>query len=133
MLVIEDNEADVLLIREAIEAANPGASIDVLEDGDEAVRFFDRVQTNDMACPDLVILDVNLPKRQGGEVLDYLRHSRRCRDVLVLVVSTSDSTRDREQMTELGANGYFRKPSDYDAFMSLGTVVRNMLAHDRPA
>ena len=134
MLVVEDNEADVLLIREAIEAENPGVTIDVVEDGDQAVRLFDQLEeATSMPSPDLVILDINLPKRQGGEVLEHLRQSRRFHNVRALVVSTSDSARDREQMAELGADGYFKKPSDYDAFMSLGNIVRNMLANDKPA
>jgi DNA-binding response OmpR family regulator len=63
-----------------------------------------------------------------------MRRSRRCANALVIAVSTSDSARDREQMTELGVNGYFRKPSEYAAFMKLGDLVKGLLAegtHDQ--
>jgi len=80
-----------------------------------------------MACPALVILDINLPKKHGGQVLQHMRSTRRCADALVLVVTSSDSARDRESMAKLGANGYFRKPSDYEQFMKLGGLVRNLL------
>jgi DNA-binding response OmpR family regulator len=128
VLVVEDNEADVLLIRDAILTANPAVMIDVLKDGDKAVRFFDKIDANSsMQCPALVVRDINLPKRHGSEVLKYMRHSELCRDALVVIVSTSGSARDHQQMTELGANGYFKKPSEYDAFMNLGNVVNNLL------
>lgn len=84
-----------------------------------------------MPCPALVILDINLPKKQGGDVLKYMRKSHRCAEAIVLVVSTSDSASDREQMTSLGANGYFRKPSQFDEFMKIGDVVKGLLG--RPA
>jgi CheY-like chemotaxis protein len=74
-----------------------------------------------------VILDINLPKLNGWQVLNHMRQKRRCKDTVVLAVSTSDSPRDREQMIQLGANGYFRKPSDYGEFMKLGDIIRMLL------
>jgi chemotaxis family two-component system response regulator Rcp1 len=133
VLVVEDNEADVALIQEAIQAANLTLVVHIVKDGDQAVRFFDRAETDsNMPRPDLVILDINLPKRAGSDVLKYMRQSQRCRDALVLAVSTSDSARDRERMTELGANGYFRKPSEYDEFMKLGAVIKQLLSKNQP-
>ncbi len=126
---MEDNEADVFLIQEAIEAKKLPMALHVVRDGEQAVRYFDEADGNISApCPSLVILDINLPKKQGGEVLKHMRRSHRCANALVIVVSTSDSARDREQMTELGANGYFRKPSEYAAFMKFGDVVKALLA-----
>ena len=128
MLIVEDNEADVFLIEEAIEAAKLRLSLHVVNDGDQAVRFFDRADADTAApCPALVILDINLPKKQGRDVLKHMRGSRRCGEALVIVVSTSDSPQDRAQMKSLGANGYFRKPSAYDEFMKLGEVVKALL------
>jgi DNA-binding NarL/FixJ family response regulator len=69
-----------------------------------------------------------MPKKMGGEVLSYMRKCKRCADAYVLVVSTSDSPRDRQQMAELGANAYFRKSLDFDEFMKLGEVVKAVLA-----
>jgi two-component system, chemotaxis family, response regulator Rcp1 len=128
VLVVEDNEADVFLIQEAIEAKKLPMALHVVRDGEQAIRYFDEADGDISApCPSLVILDINLPKKQGGEVLKHMRRSRRCANALVIAVSTSDSARDREQMTELGVNGYFRKPSEYAAFMKLGDVVKGLL------
>lgn len=128
MLIVEDNESDVFLIQEAIEATKLGLALDIVTDGEQAVRFVDAADSDPASpCPALVILDINLPKRQGAEVLRHIRQSRRCTNIPVIAVSTSDSGRDREQMANLGANGYFRKPSDYDDFMKLGDLVKTML------
>jgi DNA-binding response OmpR family regulator len=118
----------VFLIEEAIGTTRLPLTLYVAKDGEHAVRFFDRIDANpDMPCPALVILDINLPKKQGGDVLKHMRLSRRCADVRVIVVSTSDSMQDREQMRNLGADGYFHKPSQYDEFMKLGDMVKSLL------
>jgi DNA-binding response OmpR family regulator len=121
----------VFLISEAIRASNPNVALEVVTDGDKAIRFFERVDHDEsMACPALVILDINLPKKHGGQVLQQMRATKRCANALVLVVTSSDSARDRETMAKLGANGYFRKPSDFDTFMTLGGLVKDLLGGD---
>jgi two-component system, chemotaxis family, response regulator Rcp1 len=129
VLVVEDNESDIFLIREAISMANFPVVVQVVNDGEAAIRFFERADADtSIPCPAVVILDINLPKKQGGEVLKHMRQSHRCRQALVVVVSTSKSVQDREQMESLGANQYFSKPSDYDEFMRLGAIVKSLLA-----
>lgn len=126
---MEDNESDVFLIQQAIEAAKLSLALHVVTDGNQAVRFFERVESDaTLPVPALVILDINLPKMQGSDVLRHMRQSRRCGGAQVIVVSTSGSENDRKLMTELGANGYFRKPSEYDEFMKLGDMVKALLA-----
>jgi chemotaxis family two-component system response regulator Rcp1 len=118
----------VFLIRAAIKGAGIQADLHVVNDGGKAIRFFDEADGDDAApCPDLVLLDINLPKKPGGEVLRHMRTCRRCGKVLVIVVSTSDSVQDREDMSKLGANGYFRKPSEYADFMKLGELIKEVL------
>jgi chemotaxis family two-component system response regulator Rcp1 len=130
ILIVEDDSADVFLISEAIHNANSDVELEVVNDGDKAIRFFEKVDGDDsLACPALVILDINLPKKHGGQVLQQMRKTRRCSSALVLVVTSSDSARDRETMAKLGANGYFRKPSDYEHFMQLGGLVKELLDH----
>lgn len=63
----------------------------------------------------------------GGEVLRHVRKTRKCGNALAIAVSTSDATRDREEMIRLGAKGYFRKPSDYVDFMKLGDMIKRLL------
>lgn len=111
-----------------MEAAHANAELHVVTDGEKAIRFIDDSDDNSKHCPALVVLDLNLPKKTGIEVLEHLRNSRTCRDAAVLIVTSSDSDKDKAETTRMGANGYFRKPSSYDAFMKLGEVVREMLA-----
>lgn len=98
------------------------------DDGEKAVRFLEQADADDaVPCPDLILLDINMPRYKGSDILRKLRASSRCKDALVLVVTSSDSSRDREEMDALGANGYFRKPSEFSEFMALGEIVRDLL------
>jgi DNA-binding response OmpR family regulator len=127
--VVEDNDSDVFLIREALTATGMSLSVHLAKDGEQAVHFLDEAENSaDAPCPALVVLDINLPKVQGADVLRHMRELARCEKTKVLVVSTSDSTQDRSKMMKLGANGYFRKPSQYDEFMKLSDVVKALLA-----
>jgi len=118
----------VVLIRKAIESAGVIAAIHVIDDGEKAVVFFESADSDsDAPCPDLVILDLNLPRFKGNEVLRRLRGTIRCAKAPVLVVTSSDSSLEREQMNKLGASGYFRKPSVFAEYMKLGQVVRVLL------
>jgi chemotaxis family two-component system response regulator Rcp1 len=128
VLIVEDNEADVFLITEAMGATNLPMVIQVVRDGEEAIRVFETADANvEMPCPALVILDINLPKKRGTEVLRHLRASRRCAGAVVIAISTSDSARDKSEMAGLGADGYFRKPSNYTEFMKLSAMVSQAL------
>jgi len=118
----------VYLIQEALSATGMRLSVHLAKDGEQAIHFLQQLDTSsDAPCPELVVLDINLPKLQGGEVLRYIRQLPKCGGTRVLVVSTSDSEQDRQTMMGLGANGYFRKPSEYEQFMQLSGVVRKML------
>lgn len=119
------------LIREALSKVGLGSDIQVVPDGESALRFFAKVVADPNApCPDAVLLDINLPKKKGGDVLRQIRSSPRCASVKVVIVTSSNSGRDREEMSRLGADVYFRKPSDYAEFMKLGEVVRGLLGPD---
>jgi chemotaxis family two-component system response regulator Rcp1 len=121
----------VYLIQRAIEGTNLPIDFHVLRDGQQAVQFFDQADADPgKPCPDIVILDINLPKKQGGDVLKHMRSRSRCAQAYVIVVSTSASKRDQELMKELGADGYFRKPAEFDEFMKLGDLVKGVLASD---
>jgi CheY-like chemotaxis protein len=99
-----------------------------VNDGEKAIQVIDAADRDDAAsCPSVVILDLNLPRKTGYEVLEHYRHSRRCGAGQVLIVTSSDSKQDRENTARLGANGYFRKPSGYAAYLKLGEIVRTML------
>lgn len=127
-MVVEDSRADLFLIREAIATAKVDAVLHIAHDGQQAIEFIDRVDGAAVPCPDLVLLDINLPRKDGIEVLHRMRNVEACKHAVVLVVSSSDSENDREAVRTLGINGYFRKPSAYAEFMKLGSIVRELLA-----
>jgi len=128
ILLIEDNPADAVLVREAFDEAGVECTLSVVRDGAEAVAFFQSLDADDeIASPDLILLDLNLPKVGGAKVLERLRASPRCRNTGVLIVSSSGAPSDRAQARELGATEYFRKPSSLDEFMQLGAVVQRLL------
>jgi len=129
ILVVEDNKADLFLIREAIEGAQLDAQLEVIHDGETAVQYIEQLERDaSLPCPALVLIDINLPRKNGAEVLRYLRNARRCSNAIVLVVTSSDAAYDRERMASFGANGYFRKPSDYEQFMKLGDIIKGLLS-----
>ncbi len=129
--MVEDSKTDVFLIREAIVSAQVNADLHFVSDGDAATQFFDSADVDANApCPTLVLLDLNLPKKSGDDVLRHLRSSRRCGNAAVLIVSSSEAVSDREGVADLGVNGYFRKPSDYYEFMKLGDLVKRLLGRD---
>ena len=128
ILVVEDNKSDIFLIREALQTARVVANVHVVMDGDSAVRFFDAADADENApCPALVLLDINLPKRNGNEVLAHLRQSARCGAARVIIVSSSDAPRERAAVAGLAAANYFKKPSDYSEFMKLGSLAKELL------
>ena len=125
---MEDNKADVFLVREALQAHGVAAALRVVEDGEQAIQFIQGLEADDSApCPSLFLLDLNLPKKSGRDVLVHLRSSRKCGQVPVLVLTSSDSVDDREEMKKLGAQRYFRKPSGYEAFIKIGEIIQELL------
>jgi CheY-like chemotaxis protein len=127
VLVAEDNPADVRLIREALAHHGIAAEFLIHQDGEAMISYVDRIDAGEAPCPDLVLLDLNLPRQGGHIVLARLRQSASCAEVPVIVVTSSNAPRDRETAAKYGASGYFRKPIDYDEFLLLGSVVKQVI------
>jgi CheY-like chemotaxis protein len=129
ILLAEDNPADVLLVREALEEHHIPHRLHVVQDGEQAIHFVERMgQPDGTPCPDLLLLDLNLPKADGPQVLREFRRHPECAHTPVVVVSSSDAPQDRARVSPLGISRYFRKPPDLDAFLHLGAVVREVVA-----
>jgi len=132
ILIAEDNEADVFLVKASLEEAGFAFDLHVASDGEEVLRLVDRVDADgDGAwCPEIVILDLNLPRYSGEEILDKFHQSPQFRGVPVIVFTSSDSPKDRANIAKLGVTEYFRKPQHFEEFMELGKIVRRLLNRD---
>lgn len=127
ILLAEDNPADVYLVQQAFSEHGLDCSLEVVEDGEAAIRRIDRLDASDERCPDLMLLDYNLPKKDGGAVLARLQSSSRLAPAIVIVFSSSESPRDEAEATKLGAHSYLRKPSTLDEFLEVGGYVKRLL------
>lgn len=124
---MEDNPADALLIKEALKEYHVAAEFIVLEDGEKAIRFIEEFDATIGSYPKLVILDLNLPKRNGKDVLRHIRQSAKWKHVPVVILTSSSMSADREEAVCLGANQYIRKPSDLEDFLNIGAVLKNLI------
>lgn len=118
---------DVRLIREALRSHGLDTELTLCRDGEEMLRHVGRIEAGETTIPDVVLLDLNLPRRNGHMVLAEIRESARCAKVPVIIVTSSNAPKDREAASQLGATRYFHKPSEFDAFMLLGRVVREVM------
>ena len=117
VLLVEDNPADADLTREALEANKQSVDLSVVLDGVEALDYLHRRAGHaDAAIPDLVLLDLNLPRKDGREVLDEIKSSMALRQIPVVVLSSSEDFGDIQQSYDLGANCYVSKPVDFAGF-----------------
>jgi CheY-like chemotaxis protein len=137
ILLAEDNPADVLLVREALEDRGVNYDLHVLSDGAQAVRFIEEIDRDQaLHCPRLILLDLHLPKVDGDAILRSLRASERCGQTAVVIMTSSDSPRDLESATRNAALHYFRKPATLEQFLLLGDVVKSIVGrdlHDKPS
>ena len=128
VLLVEDNPTDIFVIKEAIERSGLSVNLHLARDGQEALLYLNDLARNEKpSCPELVLLDLNLPKVGGIEVLRHLRNSSPCSRTPVIVVTSSTAEVDRAAVRNLGAEAYFLKPTTLSAYMELGQVVARFL------
>lgn len=119
VLIVDDNPADVALIREALTGSKHGSQIKSVGDGVEAMAFLNRRDKfANSIRPDLVILDLNLPKKDGLAVLAAMKAAPALRRIPVVIFSTSELRKDVVRSYEVGANCYVRKPGNLNEFFS---------------
>ena len=116
ILLVEDNENDEILTVRALKKARVANTIDVARDGAEAVDYLFGDGAEERELPQLVLLDLKLPKLNGVDVLRRIRSEPRTRKLPVVVLTSSDEKRDREATYDLGVNSYVRKPVGSGAF-----------------
>ncbi|HYZ83154.1 MAG TPA: response regulator [Bryobacteraceae bacterium] len=125
IFLAEDNPADVYLIREALYQSGLNYELDVAEDGERASAHIERYSHEQ--APDLIVLDLNLPRLNGSELLALVRRTDTLRGIPVVIFTSSDSPYDRDQAARLGATLYLRKPSNLDEFMKVGEQLKDLM------
>jgi CheY-like chemotaxis protein len=127
VLLAEDNPGDVFLIRRALDAQAIPYEMLLAKNGEEAVHYVTEAAAGHRRI-DLLLLDLNLPRFDGAEVLEELRRHPTLAKVPVIILTSSDSPLDRERCLRLGANHYFQKPSNLVQFMEIGSLAKELIA-----
>jgi DNA-binding response OmpR family regulator len=129
ILVIEDNVSDVFLLERALKKQNFSFELIHLLDGGQALAFIRRQgEYAETPIPNLILMDLNLSKYTGEEILREIRSAERFAGVPVCAWSSSQSRRDQALLAELGVARFISKPSGLDQFMEIGAILKGMLA-----
>lgn len=125
ILLVEDNAGDVELTREGLVTAGVDCRIEVVGDGEAAIDWLEKHPPYERAeSPDVIILDLNLPRRSGMEVLDRIKHSAALRRIPVLVLTSSRSEDDVVGAYDRYANAYVTKPMDLAGYEQVADAIR---------
>jgi len=120
ILLVEDNPDDVLLTKEVLREGKVKNKLYVAEDGDEAMQFLlNQGKFADAPRPDIMLLDLNLPGKDGREVLTDIKGDRNLKSIPVVILSSSNDKEDIKKMYEQHANAYITKPVDLDKFINV--------------
>ncbi len=123
ILLVEDTEADEVLIKRSLKKSGVVNDINVARDGAEAIEYLFGDGWEDRALPTLVLLDLKLPKLDGHQVLEKIRENERTKLLPVVILTSSDEESDIVRSYKGGANSYVQKPVNFD---ELSTAVRNL-------
>jgi DNA-binding response OmpR family regulator len=115
-------------VRAAIAEHGVNCELSVIPDGAKAIAYLDEIDSSSSRCPDLVVLDLNLPLRTGLEVLQRIRGTGSCSQMPVVILSSSEAHRDKMAALTLGANRYISKPYDLEEFLKIGSTLKDMLS-----
>lgn len=126
ILLVEDDPGDVLMTQEAFEHHKIRNTLSVVSDGEQALRFLRRESPyEDAPRPGLILLDLNLPRKDGREVLSEIKASPQLRSIPVVVLTTSEAEEDILRSYDLHANAYVTKPVDFDRFVEVVRQIDN--------
>lgn len=118
ILLVEDNDGDILLTKEAFEEGRILTKLSVVKNGGDAVDFlFQRGAFENVERPDLILLDINLPVKSGHEVLELIKSNEQTRKIPIIILTTSSLQKDINQAYNNYANSYVTKPLDMEEFV----------------
>lgn len=130
ILLVEDNQPDALVVRQALRMQGWDASIHEITDAEAACGYIGRIGRDaDAPLPDIMIVDLSLPRGDGLEVVRAFRDRQECASTPVIVMTSSESPEAKSAAARLGNIRYFRKPLDLDSFLAIGALAREMLSH----
>ena len=126
ILLVEDSPGDAELAKEALEESKLKNNLHIAIDGEEAIDFlFKKGKYKDAIRPDLIILDLNLPKKDGREVLKEIKEDDKLKRIPVVILTTSRAEEDILKTYDLHANCYITKPLDLEKFMDVVKAIEN--------
>ena len=126
ILLVEDNEGDANLAKEALEESKMKNNLYWVDDGEKAMEFLHkRGEYKDKPCPDLILLDLNLPRKDGREVLEDIKKDDNLKRIPVVILTTSTAEEDVLKTYNLHANCYITKPLDLDQFLHVVKSIEN--------
>lgn len=126
ILLVEDNEGDVFLTKEAFENGKVYTEFSVVKDGKAAMDFLKKEgEFSKVKEPDLLLLDLNLPKKNGFEVLEFIKQDTKLKHIPVIILSTSSAERDINKCYENHANCYIIKPVDIESLFTVISKIEN--------
>jgi CheY-like chemotaxis protein len=132
IFVVEDNPGDVQLLRMSLEAAQLDCELTLVKDGREALDYVHQLgSSTETPAPDLAILDLNIPKNDGLEILEAMRANPKFFEVPVVVLSSSASPRERDSVERFGVGRFIAKPPDLDEYLKIGLAIRELLAQGK--
>ncbi|MEO5950896.1 MAG: response regulator [Chloroflexia bacterium] len=126
-MLVEDNPADAKLVRVALEEHAVSCHLVLIDNGERAIEFIDSIDAGELPCPDLAIVDLNLPRLPGTDVLSRILGNPRWKSTKVVILTSSDNQRDRDSARAIGVRHYFKKPSRLAEFMALGAAFKELL------
>ncbi len=126
VLLVEDNEGDVRLIKEAFSESKIDKTFSVARDGEEALNYlYARGKYADRTKPDIILLDINLPKKNGFEILESIKNDPVLKKIPVIMLSSSSSEEHVTKSYDLNANCYVTKPVDFDEYTQAVKIIED--------
>lgn len=129
VILIEDNMGDILLINEAIEQSKFACKVVSLTDGEQGIRYLNELQKKDQSegiDPNLILLDINLPKISGKEILQFIKSTPRLKSIPVVIFSSSAYEKDIKDAKVLDADYYYQKPADLTQYFQVIESILHM-------
>jgi CheY-like chemotaxis protein len=134
VIVVEDNPVDIHLINWVLKAHELSYDLHVIENGDHAMDYINQLAHNERRrSPTIMLLDLNLPQRDGREILQRVKAIPQGSDVRVVIVTSSTNPTDRRETLAMGADAYFTKPYHLNEFMELGNLIKRIASDHPPA